>query len=424
MKNNLNASDFGTTIQEVNPQTSERRIHEDSFTYAGQPQHVITGWKEKIIEDLVEADRAKLIFTLAKNPMDGLRTMNALVALKRSVIGAQRIAKKVNVDGRYFWDLYVPGWPGQTFREYFKGEMNRISPLQGKANRFTNVFLAITKKCPLHCEHCFEWEALNKADTLSLEDLRRIVHRFYQMGISQIQLTGGEPMLRLDDMIEVISTAPGKIDFWVLTSGVNFNATNAHRLKEAGLTGVVVSMDHFDPEAHNRFRGNQHSFALVQEAVKHAIEANLVTALSICVTRSFVTEANLMAYAELAKKMGVAFIQVLEPKPVGHYAGKDVVLHEEQTRILDEFYQKMNFDEAYAGYPIVCYHGYYQRKVGCFGSGSRSVYVDTDGEVMPCPFCRRKAVHSLAPEMKEVVDQMQKTGCHTFRHATFYKRAP
>ena len=418
MKNNLNASDPATAIQEVNPRGLEHRDNEEWNPYTRQPQQVITGWKEKVVEDLVEADRAKLIFTHYKNPVDGLRTLKSLVALKRSVVGAQRISKKVNVDGRYFWDLYVPGWPGQTFRDYFKGEMNRISPLPGKSNRFTNVFLAITKKCPLHCEHCFEWESLNKADTLSLEDIRRIVLRFYQLGISQIQLTGGEPMLRVDDMIEVIRTAPGKIDFWVLTSGVNFNATNARRLKEAGLTGVVVSMDHFDPEAHNRFRGNQHSFTLVQEAVKHAIEANLVTALSICVTRSFVTEANMMAYAELAKKMGVAFIQVLEPKPVGHYAGQDVLLHEQQTQILDEFYQRMNFDAAYAGYPIVCYHGYYQRKVGCFGSGSRSVYVDTDGDVMPCPFCRHKAVHSLAPDMIEVVDQMQKTGCHTFRQSS------
>lgn len=400
-------------------EVSTNSNHANGFAYTLQPQQIITGWKERIIEDLVEADRAKLIFSAYRNPVDGLKTMNSLSALKRSVVGAQRIAKKVNVDGRYFWDLYTPGWPGRTFGNYFRGEMNRITPLPGKSNRFTNVFLAITKKCPLHCEHCFEWEELNKPDTLSLEDIKRMVERFYQKGTSQIQLTGGEPMLRVDDMVEVIRTAPGKIDFWVLTSGVNFNATNAHRLKEAGLTGVVVSMDHFDPEAHNQFRGNKHSFALVQEAVKHAIEANLVTALSLCVTRSFVSQSNLMAYAELAKKMGVAFIQILEPKAVGHYAGQDVLLHEAQIQILDDFYHQINFDEAFAGYPIVSYHGFYQRKVGCFGSGSRSVYVDTDGDVMPCPFCRRKAVHSLAPEMIEVVDHMQKTGCHTFRQAAF-----
>jgi len=58
-------------------------------------------------------------------------------------------------------------------------------------------------------------------------------------------------------------------------------------------------------------------------------------------------------------------------------------------------------------------------KIGCFGSGSRSVYVDTDGDVLPCPFCRRKTVNVLAPEMDAVVDQLQKLGCHTFRQSAF-----
>ena len=419
MKNNFETSEAVTAVKESNALGSENGDHEFGFAYAGQPQQIITGWKERIVEDLVQADRAKLIFSYYKNPVDGFRTMKSLVALKKSVVGAQRIAKKVNVDGRYFWDLYTPGWPGQSFRNYFKGEMNRISALPGKSNRFTNVFIAITKKCPLQCEHCFEWETLNKRDTLSLDDLKQIVNRFYEKGTSQIQLTGGEPMLRIDDMIELIRTSPRDIDFWVLTSGVNFTSENARQLKDAGLTGVVISMDHFDPAMHNAFRGYKNSFALVQEAVKNAIEVNLVTALSLCVTRSFVTEQNLMQYADLARKMGVAFIQVLEPKAAGHYAGKDVLLQEEHLRILEDFYFKLNFDAAYASYPMIIYHGYYQRKIGCFGSGSRSVYIDTDGDVLPCPFCRRKTVKVLSPKMDEVVDQLQKTGCHTFRQSPF-----
>ena len=47
------------------------------------------------------------------------------------------------------------------------------------------------------------------------------------------------------------------------------------------------------------------------------------------------------------------------------------------------------------------------------------MYVDTDGDVLPCPFCRRKTVNVLAPEMDAVVDQLQKLGCHTFRQSAF-----
>lgn len=398
--------------------TQATRIH-GPFEYALKPQQIITGKREKALELLVEADRIKTVLRLSPNLQEGFKTLRALSALKAKVIGAQRMAKKVRVDGRYYWDLYAPGWPGKVFKQYLKGEMNRITPLPGKSNRFTNVFIAITKKCPLQCEHCFEWDALNQKDALSLENLKQIVQRLYEAGTSQIQLTGGEPMLRVNDMVELISTSPKDIDFWVLTSGVKFTAENARRLKEAGLTGVVVSLDHFEPMAHNRFRGNDNAYSLALRAVKNSIEANLVTALSLCVTRDFVTPDNLMAYAALAKKMGVAFVQVLEPKAAGHYLGMDVLLHDEHIKILEEFYFKMNFDPAYEDYPLIIYHGYYQRKIGCFGSGSRSVYIDTDGNVMPCPFCRRKVVHSLAPGMINMVDQLSREGCTTFRQTPY-----
>jgi MoaA/NifB/PqqE/SkfB family radical SAM enzyme len=54
--------------------------------------------------------------------------------------------------------------------------------------------------------------------------------------------------------------------FIVLSSGFNFTRENARSLKQAGLTGVVISLDHFDPEKHNAFRGFNNSFNDVTRA--------------------------------------------------------------------------------------------------------------------------------------------------------------
>jgi MoaA/NifB/PqqE/SkfB family radical SAM enzyme len=277
--------------------------------------------------------------------------------------------------------------------------------------------MAITKKCPMHCEHCFEWNALNKPDVLSLEDIRTMVRRFYDLGTGQIQLTGGEPMTRLDDMLEIIRTSPRDIEFWVLSSGALFTPTNARRLKEAGLTGVVISLDHYDRDAHNTFRGHPQAYDWALRAVRAANEVGLVTALSLCATRSFISEANLMAYADMARRMGVSFIQVLEPRAEGHYAGKDVELHPDQLKLLDAFFEMMNTDPAYADYPIVNYHGYVQHRYGCLLSGDRSIYVDTDGDMLACPFCRTKGGSALADNYKETLERIRTSGCHLFGHA-------
>jgi MoaA/NifB/PqqE/SkfB family radical SAM enzyme len=178
-------------------------------------------------------------------------------------------------------------------------------------------------------------------------------------------------------------------------------------------------MDHFDPNIHNLFRGSDKSFDWVQAGVKNAIETGLVTALSICVSKSFVTESNLMSYAELAKNMGVSFIQILEPRAVGHYNGKDVSLDRGHETTLEEFYLKLNFHKKFRKYPVVCYHGYYQRRTGCFGSGNRSLYVDADGDLHACPFCRVKMGSALSDDLDGTIGKMVGTGCHQYEMSSF-----
>ncbi len=350
-----------------------------------------------------------------RNPIQVITVLKSLEQLRKKFLGDVQIKKMVKVNGKYYWDLYTPGWKSNVFYEFLKAELARISPASIKTNRFLNVFISITKKCPLRCEHCFEWNSLNTKDGLTLNDLKKIVARFQSKGVSQIQFTGGEPMLRVHDLVAVLESASKQTDFWVLTSGFNFTHANAAKLKEAGLTGVVISLDHFDPEHHNAFRGHSQSFEIVQAAVKNALAANLVVALSICVTRSFATESNLMKYAELAKSMHVPFIQLLEPKAVGHYQGLDVLLKAEHEQTLSNFYLKMNSDKKYITYPIVCYHGYYQRRLGCLAAGDRSLYVDADGDLHSCPFSPAKRESILVEDIDPPIHRLRETGCHSFK---------
>ncbi len=378
-------------------------------------QRIVSGITFEIIQLQIRYSILKTIFLRYRNPLVVYTITKTFRQLRRKILGPYRISKVASVDGKYYWDLYAPGFGSRAFSNFFLSEAARIIPSGMKTNRLTNTFIAVTKKCPLQCEHCFEWESLNRREQLSISDLKKIVSKFQNSGTSLIQLTGGEPLLRVNDLLEIISTARPETDFWVLTSGYNLTLENAQKLKSAGLTGVVISLDHFDPGQHNQFRGFKESFDWVQTAVKNSIVTNLVTALSICVTRSFVSESNLLAYAELAKKLGVSFIQLLEPRAVGHYKGMDVSLTTEHERILESFYLTMNYSKKYARYPIITYHGYHQRQVGCFGSGNRNLYVDTDGDIHACPFCQTKMGSALSGDVDTLMTRLQSAGCHSFK---------
>ncbi len=381
-------------------------------------QRIISGIHKELIQLIVRIAIIKVVMKNYKKPLQALQIVKAFNLMRRKILGDKRINKVACVDGKYYWDLYTPGYGSKAFDNFFQGEASRIISLPKKTNRFTNIFVAFTKKCPLQCEHCFEWDALNAQEKLSLIDIKNIIQKFQDKGTAQIQLTGGEPLMRVNDIVEILKSAKPETEFWILTSGYNLTQENAKKLKHAGLTGIVVSLDHFDPALHNQFRGFKNAYEWVQAAVKNSNAANLVTALSICVTKSFVSESNLSKYAELAKGMGVSFVQILEPKAVGHYKGKDVLLLSEHEKILEDFYLKMNYEREYSKFPIITYHGYHQRQIGCFGSGNRNLYVDTDGDLHACPFCQTKMGNALASDLDILINKLETRGCHDFKSYT------
>jgi MoaA/NifB/PqqE/SkfB family radical SAM enzyme len=259
---------------------------------------------------------------------------------------------------------------------------------------------------------------MHQKEKLTQEELIRIVQQYQDYGTTQVQLGGGEPLLRIKDVYAILDHARPGTDFWITTSGWRFTKDQAITLKTKGLTGIMVSLDHHLPEPHDQFRGRTGAYQMAIQAALLAKEVGLVTGLSLCPTRAYTNEANLIAYLELARQLGVTFVQFFEPKPSGRYQGQDVLLSDAQLALLDRFYFQYNQDSRYRDYPIINYIGYHQRKLGCFGSGDYYLYVDTDGDVHNCPLCETKVCHALAFPVEDTVKLLQQTkGCHFFANA-------
>jgi len=375
----------------------------------------ITGLKLRLIQLRIKLTFLKVIIQCYSNPIDWFKALSYLIQLRRRFLGNNKVQKMAFINGEYHIGIYTPGWNGSLYEKFIASQLNDFKTIKKRpVNRFNNVFFAITKKCALQCEHCFEWDNLNKKEVLTKTELNGIVKVIQEKGVSQIHLSGGEPLIKMDALIDILNNAEKSTQFWVVTSGFKLDHRNASRLKDADLKGVVISLDHFEPELHNSFRRFKDAYYWVEEAVKNANNNNLITALSICTTKEFISEANLMSYMELAKKLKVSFVQFLEPKAVGHYANKDVSLKPEQIDILENFFRKMNFNKAYSAYPIITYHGYYQRRQGCLSAGKKGMYIDTDGDMNPCPFCHKKNGNVLDSNFSSNLDILQSSGCSSY----------
>jgi len=300
------------------------------------------------------------------------------------------LKKMYRVGGKYYFNLYAPGWPSRNYDEIIRSELRRMASPAPAASQLRLIFLAVTRKCPMRCEHCFEWDNLNQRETFTRDQLVQIVDLYQRQGVNQIHFAGGEPLVRLRDLIEVITFAQAKSDCYVVTSGFNLTWENAQALKMAGCKGVIVSIDHYLANRHDHFRHHPGIFDQAVAGVRASRKAGMVTAVSVCATREFVDGDHLLPYLQFAHGLGVHFVQVLEPKDVGNYRGKDVLLEERHIQLLEDQFKLVNHSSKYRDYPTLMYHGYHQRRVGCY-SGSRSVYIDSGGDVHACPFCHTKS---------------------------------
>jgi MoaA/NifB/PqqE/SkfB family radical SAM enzyme len=269
----------------------------------------------------------------------------------------------------------------------------------------------ITNRCPLSCTHCYEWDNLDKQELLDLASLKRILHVFQESGIRHLQFSGGEPLSRLSDLLQLVKEASKTMDCWILTSGFGLTREKAAEIKKAGTTGVHISLDHWDPSFHNHLRNHDNSWAQALEAVRYCRQEDLIVSVSLCATREFVNEENLMKYALLARETGAHFIRILEPRAAGRFTGKDVHLGHEQIDLISRFAIRMNSDPVFKDFPVVNFLGYHQRQMPCFGAGNRFLYVDPGGDVHACPFCRGKMGNILSEPFTSILDRVRKAGC-------------
>lgn len=316
-----------------------------------------------------------------------------ILKINRKVSGGKR--KYVVKNGKCWIGLYMPAFPSKDFDRYILTEMNRFVPHAFAINSYQQVNFAITTKCPMRCEHCFEWDNLNLHETFTKDELKNVISKLQARGMGHISLSGGEPMVRFNDMLELIREADRSTEFWVLTSGFNLDLPRAQKLKQAGATGVIVSLDDINAEKHNRFRGHNEAYQLAAKAANAINQAGLVLAISVCVLRENANASFLTAHAEAATAMGADFIQWLEPKAEGNFRGKDVTLTMELISAMETSFVILNQDARYRHIAPILYHGYYQRRLGCLSAGKSSFYVDSKGMVHSCPFCHSSDFHIM-----------------------------
>jgi cyclic pyranopterin phosphate synthase len=116
----------------------------------------------------------------------------------------------------------------------------------------TDLRVSLTDRCNLRCTYCMPAEGLDwmpDEQVLDHAELLRLMRIAVEhLGITDIRLTGGEPMLRpgLEDLVAEIAGLRPKPRLSMTTNGIGL-AKRAERLAAAGLDRINVSLDTINP---------------------------------------------------------------------------------------------------------------------------------------------------------------------------------
>jgi GTP 3',8-cyclase len=207
-----------------------------------------------------------------------------------------------------------------------------LDPLRdGHGRLIGDLRVSVTDRCNFRCQYCMPAEGLpwlERAEILTFEEIARLVSLFGEMGVHEVRLTGGEPLVRkqFPALAQMLAQIDAVHDLSVTTNGFLLER-DGEALVRAGINRFNVSVDSLQRDRFFEItrrdalpqvlRGLEH-LATFPEA--HPIKINAVA------IRGF-TEDEMIPFAELARRTAyeVRFIEFM-PLDADHAWSEDQVL--------------------------------------------------------------------------------------------------
>jgi cyclic pyranopterin phosphate synthase len=184
--------------------------------------------------------------------------------------------------------------------------MTRELLQDGHGRLIGDVRISVTDRCNFRCQYCMPAEGLpwlERDEILTFEEVVRVVGLLASMGVGDVRLTGGEPLVRkgFPKLAAMIAAIPGVEDLSVTTNGFLLER-DAEALVAAGINRFNVSIDSLQQD---RFFELTRRDALPQvlrglECLASFPEAHPIKINAVAI-RDF-TEDEVLPFAELARQ--------------------------------------------------------------------------------------------------------------------------
>ena len=183
------------------------------------------------------------------------------------------------------------------------------------APELAKLHLYVTTRCSEQCPHCWVEAGPRSSRHLAADQVIPQIDRALAMGLREVKVSGGEPLLFQDLTLRIIehATAAG-VTSRLETNCQRLTGEAITRLRQAG-TIVGTSLDGASPRCHDGFRGTPGSFQRAVRAVTDLVAAGVQVEVVTCVHTG--NQGDLDAVVALCADLGVTALKFNFPSPYG-----------------------------------------------------------------------------------------------------------
>jgi pyrroloquinoline quinone biosynthesis protein E len=244
----------------------------------------------------------------------------------------------------------------------------------------------LTYRCPLRCVYCSNpLDYARHRDELDTETWLRVLREAEDLGVVQLNLTGGEPLVR--DDLEALVEGARTLDLYtnLITSGIPLTPERLRRLRTLGLDNVQLSIQDVEAAASDRIAGLR-SFERKLEVAAWVKDLAMPLTLNVVLHRDNLDHVpELIALAERlsvdrlelanTQYLGWALVnrQALLPTREQLERARGVAL-DARRRLKGRMEILFVLPDYYSDFPKACMDGW----------GRRFIVMSPDGLALPC----------------------------------------
>jgi PqqA peptide cyclase len=245
----------------------------------------------------------------------------------------------------------------------------------------------LTHRCPLGCPYCSNPLALDARDSeLDTQTWARVFIEAAGLGVLQVHLSGGEPAARRD-LAEITAAAHSAGLYTnLITSAVGITVPTLHRLADAGLDHVQISIQDSISDSADHIAGYDGAFARKRALAATVVGLKIPLTVNVVVHRANID--RIAAMVSLALALGASRVEIAHVQYYGwalknraalmpsaeQVAHAAAAVEELRRRHHGEIVIDAVVPDYYARLPKPCVGGW----------GRRSLNVTPSGKVLPC----------------------------------------